>query len=144
MLDSLAFNVANLPSPLTYPEGLFHFSPFRSAVEKLRSEEYDEVVPLCTSEIEQTPTSSYCQLAILLRGTMYSLMSQAEDALTDLNSLLESQDLDKKVQYKHFMHPCHFPNFISEHQNQIIHIGKAYMCKQNSIRLDLFAFISKL
>ena len=74
-------------------------------MEKLRSEEYDEVVPLCTSEIEQTPTSSYCQLAILLRGTMYSLMSQAEDALTDLNSLLESQDLDKKVQYKNFYAP---------------------------------------
>ena len=51
---------------------------------------------------------------------MYSLMSQAEDALTDLNSLLESQDLDKKVQYKNCYVPLFvpFPNFISEHQNR--------------------------
>ena len=75
----------------------FLFSPFRLAVEKLRSEEYDEIIPLCTSEIEQTPSSSYQQLAILLRGTMRSLMSQAEDALSDLNSILDAQDLDKKV-----------------------------------------------
>ena len=77
------------------------YSPFRSAVEKLRSEEYDEVVALCTSEIEQSPASGYHQLAILLRGTMYSLMNQSDDALLDLNTLLDTQDLDKKVNSQH-------------------------------------------
>ena len=74
-----------------------YFSPFKTAVDKLRSENYDEIIPSCTSEIEQTPPSSYQQLAILLRGTMFSLRNQLDDALTDLNTLLDTQDLDKKV-----------------------------------------------
>ena len=74
-----------------------YFSPFKTAVDKLRSENYDEIIPLCTKEIEQTLPSSYQQLALLLRGTMYGLRNQLDDALSDFNTLLETQDLDKKV-----------------------------------------------
>ena len=74
-----------------------YFSLFKTAVDKLRSENYDEIIPLCTKEIEQTPPSSYQQLALLLRGTMYGLRNQLDDALSDFNTLLETQDLDKKV-----------------------------------------------
>ena len=67
------------------------------AVEKLEAGEYEEVIPLCRKEINVTPPTHYCQLALLLRGTMFCLTAQSDQALMDLDQLLKSENLDKRV-----------------------------------------------
>lgn len=75
----------------------FSFSVFRTAVEKLEKEKYEEIIPLCTQEINITPPTKYHCLALLLRGTMFHLMSQSDEALADFNAVLKQENLDKKV-----------------------------------------------
>ncbi|KAL4229406.1 Mitochondrial import receptor subunit TOM70 [Mactra antiquata] len=72
-------------------------SAFRMAYEKLKEGDYDEVIKLCTQEIDITPPTHYCQLAVLLRGTMCCLTSRTDKGLEDFNTLLAAEHLDKKI-----------------------------------------------
>lgn len=70
---------------------------FKTAVEKLESEKYEDLIPLCTQEVEITPPTHYQQLALLLRGTMFYLMAQSDEALADFDEILKNENVDKKV-----------------------------------------------
>ena len=71
---------------------------------RLKENSFEEIIPLCTKEIELTADGQYYQLALLLRGTMYYLKGQLEEALSDLNELLAKEELDKNVSLA--VHSC--------------------------------------
>ncbi|XP_045210423.2 mitochondrial import receptor subunit TOM70-like [Mercenaria mercenaria] len=72
-------------------------SSFRKACEKLEAGEYEEIIPLCRQEISVSPPTHHCQLALLLRGTMFCLTAQSDQAFMDLDQLLNAENLDKKI-----------------------------------------------
>jgi hypothetical protein len=75
----------------------FYFSNFMKAVEKLEAGDYEGVLSLCRKEIDVSPPTHYCQLALLLRGTMFCLTAQSDQAQLDLDQLLNVEQLDRKV-----------------------------------------------
>jgi len=71
--------------------------PLKTAVERLRCAKFEEVLPLCEEEVGREPASPHRQLALLLRGTMYTLSAQPQKAEEDYNELLAAENLDKKI-----------------------------------------------
>ncbi|KAK3107387.1 hypothetical protein FSP39_013441, partial [Pinctada imbricata] len=69
---------------------------YTEALRKLSSQEYSPIIDLCTKEIaiEDSPKMS---LALLLRATMYFLSNQNEKALKDLNDILLTETVDKRI-----------------------------------------------
>ncbi|KAJ8316347.1 hypothetical protein KUTeg_006361 [Tegillarca granosa] len=68
-------------------------SPYYIALRKLKSEEYDDIISLCTQEIESTKSVE----ARLLRGTFYYLICLIDKAIEDFDVILSEEKLDKKV-----------------------------------------------
>ena len=66
-------------------------------MEKLKGEKFDELISLCDQEVTVTPPTPCRLLALLMRGTMFQLMSQLDRALQDFNEVLNEENLEKKV-----------------------------------------------
>ncbi|XP_033757911.1 mitochondrial import receptor subunit TOM70-like [Pecten maximus] len=71
-------------------------SPYQQALWKIMAEDYDDIVSLCTQELD-LPNSESKTEAKLLRGTLYLLCNQYDLALTDLKAVLSEEDLPKRV-----------------------------------------------
>ncbi|XP_069115715.1 mitochondrial import receptor subunit TOM70-like [Argopecten irradians] len=71
-------------------------SPYQQALWKIVSEDYDDIVTLCTEELNLPDSQSKTE-AKLLRGTLYLLCNQYDKTLADLNAVLSEEDLPKRI-----------------------------------------------
>ncbi|XP_067675520.1 mitochondrial import receptor subunit TOM70-like [Haliotis asinina] len=71
-------------------------SPFEQAQHLVNQHQYGQLIELCTKELELTDTP-HRHKALLMRGTMYILYGQGEEAMKDLSFLLEMDGVEKKV-----------------------------------------------
>lgn len=60
-------------------------------------QDYDDVVPACTEEIETGLQTEYHIPARLLRATFYVISGQFQEASEDLNYILAQKDIEKRV-----------------------------------------------
>ncbi|XP_011314641.1 mitochondrial import receptor subunit TOM70 [Fopius arisanus] len=76
-----------------------HGSPgLTNAVEAFRGERYDDIIPICTAEIEKSDTSLSDKMQLLLlRGTFYLLLGQPDKAIGDLNAVISNESASKEV-----------------------------------------------
>lgn len=66
------------------------------AVEAFKEERYDDIIPICTAEIEKSDISDMMKL-MLLRGTFFLLLGQHEKAIEDLNAVVNNKSAAKEV-----------------------------------------------
>ncbi|KAK2158456.1 hypothetical protein LSH36_170g04057 [Paralvinella palmiformis] len=71
-------------------------SPYRQAVDCFENHDYDDIVQLCSMEINLS-NSSYLPEALLLRATFYLLRGEGNKAMEDFDRLLELNDVDKRI-----------------------------------------------
>lgn len=72
----------------------------KEPLQVLKDEKYDDVIPLCTKIIESPEFSelpSSKTEVILLRATFYLLLGKQQDAMQDIESILNSEDVSKNV-----------------------------------------------
>lgn len=66
----------------------------------MKSQEYDNIIALCSEELNlQTKKESnefYEKKILLMRGTFYLLLGQHENALADLNAVIDSDSVPKE------------------------------------------------
>ncbi|XP_008556932.1 mitochondrial import receptor subunit TOM70 [Microplitis demolitor] len=68
-------------------------------IQMFKDEKYDEIIDACTNKIESSgPEDTQVKLKLhLLRGTFYLLLGQHEDAIEDLNAVINSEESPKNV-----------------------------------------------
>ncbi|OWF43976.1 mitochondrial import receptor subunit TOM70-like [Mizuhopecten yessoensis] len=71
-------------------------SPYQQALWKITAEEYDDIISLCTQELD-LPDSQSQPEAKLLRATLYLLCNQYDLALADLKVVLSEEDIPKRL-----------------------------------------------
>lgn len=71
--------------------------PFVQAVEDALEKKYDNIVTLCSAEIDKSEPSEYLAKSLCLRGTMNTLMSLHSEALKDFDRVISLQEADVKV-----------------------------------------------
>ncbi|KAL3886826.1 hypothetical protein ACJMK2_026791 [Sinanodonta woodiana] len=72
-------------------------SSYDTALEKIKRQEYSEVISLCTAHLDQGSANSHLTEATLLRGTFFFLKGEFDKALQDFNQILDKNDLDTKM-----------------------------------------------
>ncbi|XP_015601170.1 mitochondrial import receptor subunit TOM70 [Cephus cinctus] len=74
-------------------------SDFESVRKALKEESYDDVIPLCTEEINALESDSSLRKMkiLLLRATFYLLLGQHEEAIADLETIINSDSASKEV-----------------------------------------------
>ena len=81
---------------------LFFYSPFYEALEKLSKNEYNDIMNLCTKELDQEGSPNLPE-TVLLRGTFYQMRGEIDKALADFDRLLDTTNVDKSVScYKYY------------------------------------------
>lgn len=74
------------------------FKGFLKAKLAFATENYDEIIPACTEEINSSESESqYIMEALSLRATFNLLMGAHSEALDDLKTIIESEDADIKI-----------------------------------------------
>ena len=76
-----------------YP--LYPDSPYRQAAECFHNRDYEDIVQLCSMEINLSSASHMAE-AMLLRATFYLLRGEGNKAMEDFDNLL-GMDVDKRV-----------------------------------------------
>lgn len=62
------------------------------------TEDFDEVIPACTEEINSSESESeYFLEALLLRASFYLLSGQQKEALRDLNTIIDTENADVDI-----------------------------------------------
>lgn len=62
------------------------------------TENFDEIIPACTEEINSSESESqFLMEALSLRGTFHLLMGAHKEALEDLKTIIETKDADVKI-----------------------------------------------
>lgn len=75
------------------------FRPFKQALLALKKQEYDNVIPLCTEELNGLASEDnalHKVEVLLLRGTFHLLLGQHENALADLSAVIDSDNASKE------------------------------------------------
>ncbi|KAK3601164.1 hypothetical protein CHS0354_019163 [Potamilus streckersoni] len=72
-------------------------SSYDTALEKIKQQEYSEVISLCTAHLDQGLENPHFTEATLLRGTFLFLKGELDKALEDFNLILDKNDLEKKM-----------------------------------------------
>ncbi|XP_032787115.2 mitochondrial import receptor subunit TOM70 [Daphnia magna] len=71
---------------------------FAKALDKLKDKEFDNIIELCTNELDtESSDIAIKRLARLLRGTFLSLLGEHEKALEDLSEVFNDPDADPQV-----------------------------------------------
>lgn len=72
---------------------------FLLAIESYKNGRMEEVIPACTEEIDNElhEKENYIKEALILRGTFWLLMGQYDDALVDLNKVINDKTCDSKL-----------------------------------------------
>ena len=73
-------------------------SAYEQAVRCLETNEFEDILGLCATEIERSD-SPHAAKALLLRATFSILCGLGDQALSDLSKLLQMEGLDPKVRY---------------------------------------------
>ncbi|XP_064651491.1 mitochondrial import receptor subunit TOM70-like [Lineus longissimus] len=71
-------------------------SPYQQAKQCLAARVYDNIVKLCTEEIENE-MSPYLAESLLLRATVYLLLGEGVEARKDLDRVLDMNNLDQQI-----------------------------------------------
>ncbi|XP_028401862.1 mitochondrial import receptor subunit TOM70-like [Dendronephthya gigantea] len=71
--------------------------PYLQAVREALDDKFDNIISLCTKEIDKPEPSPYLAKAICLRGTMHTLMSMQTEALKDFDRVISLEDASVKV-----------------------------------------------
>lgn len=66
-------------------------SPFLEAVKQMKEKKYENIVDLCTQQIEKGIGPLYIK-ALALRGTLYTLISKVDEAIHDLSQVINADD----------------------------------------------------
>lgn len=66
-------------------------SSFLEAVKQMKEKKYENIVELCTQQIELGPGPLYLK-AFALRGTLYTLISKVDEAIRDLTQVIDAED----------------------------------------------------
>ncbi|XP_015765073.1 PREDICTED: mitochondrial import receptor subunit TOM70-like [Acropora digitifera] len=74
-------------------------SSFLEAVKQMKGKEYENILDLCTQQIEKGPGPFYVR-ALALRGTMYTLISKVDEAIKDLTQVIDSEDEQVSIKLK--------------------------------------------
>lgn len=74
-------------------------SPFLEAVKQMKKKKYENIVDLCTQQIETGPGPLYLR-AFALRGTMYTLISNIDEAIQDLTQVIDAESLEDLTKLK--------------------------------------------
>ena len=74
---------------------IFVLRGFLHAKLSLKGENYEEVIPACTNEIESN--GSFANEARVLRGTFYILSKQQNLAFGDLNTVIDDESADVRL-----------------------------------------------
>ena len=84
----------------------FAFSPYVRAVLELKKRRFDNLLELCTEEIERrdvpVSSTSYAPEARLLRASLFLLRGECDQAMSDFDKLLNMKDLAPKVSQCYF------------------------------------------
>ncbi|XP_071095664.1 mitochondrial import receptor subunit TOM70-like [Haliotis cracherodii] len=98
-------------------------SPFELAQQQVNQQQYRQLIELCSKELELKDTP-HRHKALLMRGTMYVLYGQGEEAMKDLSTLLEIDGVETEV-----------------HVNALVKMGSLVMQADKS--QEALAFFSK-
>lgn len=71
---------------------------YRRAQQALREQNYEDIVPACTEELEEAESSAHRAEALLLRATMKQLLGEHKAAMSDFESVINDPSVDIKVQ----------------------------------------------
>jgi len=71
-------------------------SPYKRALRQIKGKEYEDIIKLCTDEIN-IPSSTHMAEALLLRATFYLLRGEMNCAMEDFEQLLAMDSVDKHV-----------------------------------------------
>lgn len=71
---------------------------FKKAKLVFATENFDDVIPACTEEINSSESESeYFLEALLLRASFYLLSGQQKEALDDLNTIIDTENADVDI-----------------------------------------------
>lgn len=74
-------------------------SSFLEAVKQMKGKKYENILDLCTQQIEKGPGPFYVRV-LALRGTMYTLISKVDEAIKDLTQVIDSEDEQVSIKLK--------------------------------------------
>ncbi|XP_031555205.1 mitochondrial import receptor subunit TOM70-like [Actinia tenebrosa] len=74
-------------------------SPFLLALDDIKNKKFENIIVYCTQEIGRGEGPCYAK-AVALRGTMYTLTSQVEDAVKDLTEVIDMDDDKADIKLK--------------------------------------------
>ncbi|PFX33618.1 mitochondrial import receptor subunit TOM70-like [Stylophora pistillata] len=80
-------------------EDLAEDSPFLEAVKQMKEKKFDNIVNLCTQQIEKGTGPLYIK-ALALRGTLYTLISKVDEAVHDLTQVINADDNNVSTKLK--------------------------------------------
>ncbi|KXJ11106.1 mitochondrial import receptor subunit TOM70 [Exaiptasia diaphana] len=81
-------------------EGVTADMPFILALDDIKERNFDNIVVYCTQEIGRGEDSPFYAKAVALRATMYTLMSQIDDAMCDLDEVINMNDDKASIKLK--------------------------------------------
>lgn len=77
---------------------IFQFLGFLRAKLAFATHNYDEIISACTEEINSSEAESqYLMEALSLRATFYLLSGSYEEAMEDLKTIINTDDVDPKI-----------------------------------------------
>lgn len=73
-----------------------HFRGLARAKQAFKSQNYEDIIPACSEEIE-TGDDSYKMEALVLRATFHLLLGEHSKALSDFEAVIENEEANVKV-----------------------------------------------
>jgi hypothetical protein len=74
----------------------FNFRGLARAKQAFKSQNYEDIIPACSEEIE-TGGENHKMEALVLRATFHLLLGEHNKALSDLEAVIENEDANVKV-----------------------------------------------
>lgn len=82
-----------------YPHNYIIFRGFAKVLEYVKEERYDDIIPLCTEQLNSSEpdTLPHKMEILLLRATFYLLIGQHDAAIEDFGTIMNSDTVPKAV-----------------------------------------------
>lgn len=110
---------------------------FARAIAAMKKQNYDDIISACTEEIDSSESEAQFKLeSQLLRGTFYLLVGRHQDALTDLQSIIDNKEAEEKLRVNALIKMAAL-NMQLENSNQsMVNFEEAF--KLDASNCDLF------
>ena len=78
---------------------MLHFRGFAKALQCVKEQKYDDVIPICTEEINNSEpdTLPHKMKVLLLRATFYLLLGQHDASIQDFGTIIDNDSVPEAI-----------------------------------------------